>query len=479
MAKKREESTNEKIVRLYKEGHSFDDISRTMEIPKGNIIGIIEKYFPEYQTYVQPKIDHSAPEEKNQKGKFGLFGKGGKNEKAESHEESNSSVNLEMDENGFVDRTVEGIAKMLKNGKSVADVADFFNRDKSDIKAVQDVMDEHFRRQEAAAAAAKAEEPAPAPEPEEKQNGRAAVYSTGLEPEKPQKPKSKYKPPVYTKGNDPKPVSAAYGMTSGGLIGAQDKDEKKEKFQPSTRPFVSSKKEETPEEPAEMPGISLMDEIKLATDDAPAAPAAPAEDAPAPTVSLVVDETPAASDAESAHEVKLVPDEPAADTKAPEEEHKVSLLDSFGAVDENPEMPSIELVSPEQLDKELTKAPDPVENIPAIGAAAAAEEVKIDLNKKEDNSDMTPVEKMKQFAQEQIALNNKKIEELKNQKTDAENVAFDANTKVEAMKKQIEELQSQLLVLIKNKDEAGKAVSDINEQIDAINQENVEFGNYL
>ena len=70
---KKQESTNEKIVRLYKEGYSFDEISRTMEIPKGNVIGIVEKYFPDYQTYVQPQIDHSAIEAKNEKGSRASF----------------------------------------------------------------------------------------------------------------------------------------------------------------------------------------------------------------------------------------------------------------------------------------------------------------------------------------------------------------------------------------------------------------------
>ena len=92
---------------------------------------------------------------------------------------------------------------------------------------------------------------------------------------------------------------------------------------------------------------------------------------------------------------------------------------------------------------------------------------------------MSALEKMKQFAQEQIALNNKKIDELKSKKTDAENNAFDCNTKVEAMKKEIEDMQAKLLILIDEKDKAGKVVSDINDEIEAINKENADYGTYL
>ena len=47
------------------------------------------------------------------------------------------------------------------------------------------------------------------------------------------------------------------------------------------------------------------------------------------------------------------------------------------------------------------------------------------------------------------------------------------------MKKEIEDMQAKLLVLIDEKDKAGKVVSDINEQIEAINKENADYGTYL
>lgn len=208
MAKK-SESTNEKIVRLYKEGHTIDEIARTMAIPKGNITGILEKYFPDYQSYVQPVIDHPDISEEKEKSKKSVFGMNvgdllKKGKRSVEEETPKVAINLEMDENGFVDRTVAGMAQMLKKGKPLADVAEFFNKDKSEIKAVQDAMDEHFKRQEAAASLSNTvTEEAPAEE-EKSVFGRGKGFTTGLEEDKPVKPK--YTPPTYTKRDDPKPV---------------------------------------------------------------------------------------------------------------------------------------------------------------------------------------------------------------------------------------------------------------------------------
>ena len=181
------------------------------------------------------------------------------------------------------------------------------------------------------------------------------------------------------------------------------------------------------------------------------------------------------------HKVSLLPSDDDNGNGETAEDHKVSLVNDVPeepAMDEILEIPSIESVSPEELEKELTKAPEPVEDIPEIGYENNTEE-KVSTEVKEVYPGMSALEKMKQFAQEQIAANNKKIEELKSKKTDAENDAFDCNTKVEMMKKEIEEMQAKLLVLIDEKDKAGKVVSDINDEIEAINKENADYGTYL
>lgn len=455
MAKK-SESTNEKIVRLYKEGHTIDEIARTMAIPKGNIAGILEKYFPDYQSYVQPVINHPDVSEEKEKGKKSVFSMNvgdllKKGKRSVEEETPKVAINLEMDENGFVDRTVAGMAQMLKKGKPLADVAEFFNKDKSEIKAVQDLMDEHFKRMEASAASSEEKVVEEAPVEEKGAFGRGKAFTTGLEEEKPVK--HKYVPPTYTKRDDPKPVSASYGL-------AED-----------SKPIEDVKPVENHNDP-----ISLLDtpaptkNIDLVAESQKPASAdidlvAESQKPASANIDLVAE-----TSAPETHDVKLVPD--SAEPEKADQKKTVSLTE------EVPEMPSIETISLDYLDKELKKAPAPVSSdIPAIGGinttSAGAD------NSKEDNSGMSPMEKMRQFAQEQIALNNQKIEELKNKKVDAENTAFDCNTKVEAMKKQIEEMQAQLKILIEEKTKAGDIVGGINDEIEAVNKENAEYSTYL
>ncbi len=459
---KKQESTNEKIVRLYKEGHSFDEISRIMEIPKGNIIGIVEKYFPDYQTYVQPHIDHTAVEEKAEKGSKSKFPgvnflkRSGK----DKEEHAEITVNLEMGEDGFLDRTSVGIAKMLKNGRSDGDTAEFFNKTKADIQAVREVMDEHFRRVEAN------KKPEPAKTVSSDDN-KFSNFATGLEEEAPKPTRPKYTPPTYSKRDDPKPVSASYGLAD-------------------NKPAFEAPVEE--EKPAEAETVETAAENEEIIDEAELLRKAVEEANLPPIIEKKAEE----------HKVSLIPEDDNNGSDKPVKEHKVSLIDDtpdvaekveepekevpetaeMPEIDEIPEIPSIEPVSAEEIEKELVKAPDPVENIPEIGYENTTEDDK-SKEIKEVYPGMSALEKMKQFAQEQIALNNKKIEELKSKKTDAENDAFDCNTKVETMKREIEEMQAKLLILIDEKDKAGKVVSDINDEIDAINKENADYGTYL
>ncbi len=444
LSKKKEESTNEKIVRLYKEGYSFEDISRSMNnIPKANVIGIVEKYFPEYQTYVQPQIDRSSLEDKDKtsKSKFPGVPFLKRNSKEKDDHPGKITINLDMDDEGFLDKHTEGIAKMLKDGRNVNDIAEFFNKDKADILAVRDVMDEHFRRVEAHK---KAE---PAPVKEEPTDNKFSNFATGLETEQPKPVRPKYTPPTYSKRDDPKPVSASYGLFNNEPAAVE---------KPVEEPVV-----DTPVETAS----EVIDEAALLKKAV--------EEANLPPI-IEKDET-------EEHRVSLLPDDDENDSGKSGEDHKVSLINDVPEepeMDEILEIPSIESVTPEELEKELTKAPEPVEDIPEIGYENKTED-SVSEDTKEVYPGMSALEKMKQFAQEQIAINNKKIEELKSKKTDAENDAFDCNTKVEAMKKEIEDMQAKLLVLIDEKDKAGKVVSDINDEIEAISKENADYGTYL
>lgn len=146
---KKNESISDKIVRLYKEGYSIPEIAKEMEMPKDNVPRILEKHFPDYASFEQP-VRESADENGNgKKSVFNmsvseLFGK--KNKKQENVEPAKVTVNLAMDDDGFVDHSVAAIASMLQKGRSVNDIAGFFNKDPEDIKAVQGCMDEHFKR---------------------------------------------------------------------------------------------------------------------------------------------------------------------------------------------------------------------------------------------------------------------------------------------------------------------------------------------
>lgn len=481
LARKKEESTNEKIVRLYKQGHSFDDISKLMGIPKGNIVGTVEKYFPDYQTYVQPPVERPIPDDKDNKGNKGKFPpvpflkRNGKGEREGSEK---ITINLDMDDEGYIDKTSQQIAKMLKNGRGVTDVAEFFNMERVNVQAVRDTMDEHFKRVEAS----KKPEPKKDPDPDE---NKFSNFATGLEADQASISKTtrpKYTPPTYSKRNDPKPVSASYGLADNAA-----KEEKPAEAAPEAD--TSSAAAEEPFDEAAAIEAVLLEKVVEAANLPP-----------------VIEK-----EEEEEHKVSLIPDGDGSDGDKPAEEHKVSLLgddtkeedvkaetpveetaaseeaapteEETAEATETPEMdeileiPSIESVSPEELEKELAKAPDPVEDIPEIGFEDDNAEILTET--KEVYPGMSALEKMKQFAQEQIALNNKKIDELKAKKTDAENEAFDCNTKVESMKKEIEDMQAKLLVLIDEKDKAGKVVSDINEEIEAINKENSDYGSYL
>ena len=462
LAKKKEESTNEKIVRLYKEGYSFDEISRSMNnIPKANVIGIVEKYFPEYKSYVQPKVDHSITEEneKTQKAKFPGVPFLKRNQKNDDHPVK-ITVNLEMDDEGFLDKHTEGIAKMLKDGRNVSDIAEFFNKDKADILAVRDVMDEHFRRVEAH----KKAEPAPNKTSESADN-KFSNFATGLETEQPKPVRPKYTPPAYSKHDDPKPVSASYGLANNDPVAEEKPVEEPAPAVEETVAVTPAMEDLGAENVTAESAADTIDEAELLRKAV--------EEANLPPVieKVEVEE----------HKVSLLPSDDDNGNGETAEDHKVSLVNDVPeepAMDEILEIPSIESVSPEELEKELTKAPEPVEDIPEIGYENNTEE-KVSTEVKEVYPGMSALEKMKQFAQEQIAANNKKIEELKSKKTDAENDAFDCNTKVEMMKKEIEEMQAKLLVLIDEKDKAGKVVSDINDEIEAINKENADYGTYL
>lgn len=395
---RKNESISDKIVRFYKEGYSIEEIARALEMPKDNVPRILEKHMPDYASY-QPGAENNN-EEKAKKSSRGsgfssLLGIGKKDKPAEPVP-AKLAINLEMDENGFIDRNAANIAGLLQKGKSDADVAEFFSRDLSDVRAVKECMDEHFRRLDNGSPQEETDTTTVTEETEDRPSySRINPYTSGLEEDQPVKPV--YTPPTYNKRNDPKPVSASYGLAS---------------------------------DPAQM-----VESEKVA---------------------LVEDSV----KEEPVHEVKLVPDD--ADFSQPVIKPGPIPSSSNADSDEDiPEMPSIEPVSLDALDKELTKAPDPVPYIPDIGYEEKSESVVVD-----EDAGLSPMEKMKKFAQMQIELNNKKIDELNSKKADAENVAFDCNTNVENFRKQMEEYNKQADKYNKQAEEFNEKINDYNKQAD-------------
>lgn len=197
------ESTNDKILKMFKNGMSVEDISREVGIPKSNVDGIIRKRMPDMDTYVPPEpgkrsilsaLNTPLGELIPKRDKADKKAKKGETPPDDPHNLP-TIFNLTMGEGGFTDRQTVSVAKMLKSGRSVKEVAEFFNCAESDVKAVYWNLDEHYelylayeeeqeqlRREKAAQ---EAEEEAKRAE-EEASKGRKNSYDrmlTGLEDE--------------------------------------------------------------------------------------------------------------------------------------------------------------------------------------------------------------------------------------------------------------------------------------------------------
>lgn len=414
MAKKNE-SISDKIVRLYKEGFSIPEIAKEMEMPKDNVPRILEKHFPDYASFVQPEREGAGEGDKPKKSVLNmsmseLFGrkKGAKQEGA-AQAASKVTVNLAMDDDGFVDHSVAAIASMLQKGRSVGEIAGFFNKDPEDIKAVQGCMDEHFKRMN--------------------------TYK-GPKNTEPKEPVKEEEAPAIT---DPLAASLANGIAKrNSNMYATGIDE------PVTAPV--------------------------------SAPVAPADDKAENTVHLVTPEIIEEENqkAERAEKVEM---------------ESVSLMPETEAMEEA-EMPSIEPIS---LDEDMVVTPAPESTMPSIEeeiakadelekqadeAVSAAETVE---NNNEENSDMgmSPMEKMRMFAQEQIELNNKKIEELKASTAEAEAKSLELGKQATEIYDEIVKLQEKAKALNAEKEQADILISKVNAEIEGIRKENDEFKSYM
>lgn len=485
MLAKKSESTNDKIVRMYKEGISIESIAKQLMMPKDNVPKILEKYMPDYQSYTpNPALVAAAKgKEKNEKpkGRFRDMLKRDKGQRDNGHaaehtentqkpqEESKpkqsapkQSINLAMNESGFVDGVVRGIAAMLQNGKDVSTIADFFNRDEEDIIAVRECMDEHFKR------AGEKSENVPIVAPE---SDTPVEYPTlsGLDDV------------VYTFEN----VNAATAsMPSIDPISLDDLDKQLGTANSDVYSTGEEPEEDFPE--AQLPFEDTQDEevedetLETETND-----------------TAVTVEEEASEEADTSEETSVT-------------EVGLFSFESETAGDEEPG---------EQVTEEEVFAAE-------VETAEVDSEFKNTYNSKEDDS-MSPMEKMKKFAEEQIELNNAKIADLKAKREETVGSNGDieseiseinssitendskieetneqisqSNDKLAELRAQIEEIEAKIVTLREEavslnekneelkeksgeletkKNEIDSTVADIDKEIAEVEKENEEFAAY-
>lgn len=426
---RKNESTSEKIVRLYKEGCSVDEIARVMEIPKGNIPNILEKHFPDYQNYVQPERKHDIEPEKPAKkgGIGGFFGRGKKEEPAA--DASSSMLNLDMDDEGFIDRSVAGIASMIKKGRSPKDICAFLNCTPADVAAVSVVMDEHFRRKEAAETAKK------------------ESFKTGPD----------YDGPKVKESTDLLTGNSAADAVSSAPVSVADFEQE----------YVPPVYDPVPENPT-------MDELTV------------------PDVNDLVFEsdipkTPATAH-ETEEEVEKSIEERSADNFEIPSASLPEISDLGAPVPEMADAPEAEAQAEETAEAQPEETAEP--EAPAFTSsftspftassseAEDSEEDTTDYNIEEDDS-MTPMEKMRKFAELQIKDNEDKIAELEKKAEDAKASVDSVAARVGEIEAQIAKLREEADQIASEKVKAEAEAADIESQIAALQKENDEFKSYI
>lgn len=428
MARKNE-STSEKIVRLYKEGCSVDEIARVMEIPKGNIPNILEKHFPDYQNFVQPEKKHDIePEKPAKKGGIGGFFGRGKKEEVQA-DASASMLNLDMDDEGFIDRSVAGIASMIKKGRSPKDICAFLNCTPADVAAVSVVMDEHFRRKEAAETAKK------------------ESFKTGPD----------YDGPKVKESTDLLTGNSAADAVSSAPVSVADFEQE----------YVPPVYDPVPENPT-------MDELTV------------------PDVNDLVFEsdipkTPATAH-ETEEEVEKSIEERSADNFEIPSASLPEISDLGAPVPEMADAPEAEAQAEETAEAQPEETAEPEApaftssfTSPFTASASEAEDSEedtTDYNIEEDDS-MTPMEKMRKFAELQIKDNEDKIAELEKKAEDAKASVDSVAARVGEIEAQIAKLREEADQIASEKVKAEAEAADIESQIAALQKENDEFKSYI
>lgn len=436
MARK-QESISEQVVRLYKEGHNLDDIATFMQMNKGGAQAILEKYMPDYEEYKQPVPSAPLGSPANGNGVMSKisspFKKKKKNDSSGSAVATATSINLNYDENGFIDKHTESIAKMIRRGDSEKKIAEFFNCTIGDVKAVKGAMDQMT-------AEAKAAPQAPASAP---------VQSTASEEEfnpfmsdkikrdnnlsKMAEEKAAEQPQEYV-GYDPygpdavlDPYAVKYDPNA---VAAEE-----------TAEYTDTYTEQTTD--------------AYATDEY--------------TTQEYTDQPVAAEDTFSIDE--FITEKPTTD------ENGEYIPDIKFEDDELGEMPSIstdDLVFEEPLATASNEAIEAIDDVHfdmdsvdsvQTPTETETESEQISFELKESDAEMTPMEKMKMFAKQQIDENNSKLESLNAEKDKAANELAHDEAELAATRTSISECEEEISQLNAQLSEINEKLTDLSSKL--------------
>lgn len=132
------ESTNGKIIRLFKSGTEIGSIAQEIGMPTDNVIHVIESRIPDWRDYKPTKEDIKAvPAKPESKGIFPI---------AALRNLKKPKVQLDMGKDGFISEQTKVIAEMLAKGQSPEMIASMMNVSLSDIKAVDEMKETHFKK---------------------------------------------------------------------------------------------------------------------------------------------------------------------------------------------------------------------------------------------------------------------------------------------------------------------------------------------
>lgn len=426
MARK-QESTSEQVVRLYKEGYSIDQISEHMQMNKGAARALLEKYMPDYESYQQPTVTTPIESGGGVMSKIGNpFKKKKKNEApAAAPTAAATAINLNYDENGFIDKHTESIAKMIRRGDSDKKIAEFFNCTVGDVRAVKAAVDQMALNPKPVQEAPAVEQPAEEdfnPFMTDKIKRDNALNKLSEEKAAEREQYSGYDP------YGPDAVADPYAV-----------------------PYDQAPAAET----TETVEAAAMEELSAV----PTEPAAEYTEQPAAEDTFSIDE--------------FITEKPTTDENG-EYIPDIKFEDDYGE-----EMPSIstdnlvfdEPPAPAQTSyTEYTEAIDEIRfDMDAIdstsASSAAAEEEEISFELKESDAEMTPMEKMKMFAKQQIDENNKKLDSLNAEKDRTANELAHDEAELAATRTNIEQCESEISDLNIKLSEINAKLTDLSSKL--------------